>query len=86
MLKTNPDGRDTWIILRMRAYSTSTPKTWMMQETTQVSTAVRPSAWGQVPGARCQVPGVPPPPTLLLSTLADLGLYCEARFSCQSSL
>ena len=26
--------KTTWIILRMRAYSTSTPNTWMIQETT----------------------------------------------------
>ena len=31
-----------WIILRMRAYSASTPNTWIIQDTTQVSTAVRP--------------------------------------------
>ena len=35
-----------WMIFSMRAYSAKTPKTWMMQETTQVSTAVRPSAFG----------------------------------------
>ena len=35
-----------WMILRMRAYSARTPNTWMMQDTTQVSTAVRPSALG----------------------------------------
>ena len=35
-----------WIILRISAYSARTPKTWMIQETTQVSTAVRPSALG----------------------------------------
>ena len=32
----------TWIILRMSAYSARNPKLWMMQDTTQVSTAVRP--------------------------------------------
>ena len=31
-----------WIIFSMRAYSASTPNTCMMQDTTQVSTAVRP--------------------------------------------
>ena len=35
-----------WIILRIRAYSARTPKTWMIQDTTHVSTAVRPSALG----------------------------------------
>ena len=35
-----------WMILRMRAYSARTPNTWMMQDTTQVSTAVSPSALG----------------------------------------
>ena len=35
-----------WIIFSMRAYSASTPNTCMMQDTTQVSTAVRPSALG----------------------------------------
>ena len=30
----------------MTAYSARTPKTWMMQDTTQVSTAVSPSALG----------------------------------------
>ena len=34
-----------WIIFRMRAYSASTPNTWMIQDTTQVSTAVRPDNW-----------------------------------------
>jgi len=38
-----------WIIFKMRAYSASTPNTWMMQETTQVSTAVSPSAFGALP-------------------------------------
>ena len=39
----------TWIILRMRAYSARTPNTWRMQDTTQVSTAVRPRVdkWGK---------------------------------------